>query len=161
VSERGSESGDGWLVLKAYLGVWGVGAVVGAVAAVVLASRTVAVLEWAFGGAMVAGTLIGFPLVYAAVSGLFPKPDGRQLILTLYAVVVGVAGFTGLVIASIGPADLRPPKYLGLIPFPTTPVGMGLYGALTLATVLGVVLALVTVVSWKYVDEPPRSVDEK
>lgn len=75
--------------------------------------------------------------------------SGRRLVLVLYAVVVAIAGFTGFVIGAIGPRDLDP-ELFGVVQLPPTPVGMAAYGALTLATVLGVVLVLVVYVSDRY-----------
>ena len=78
--------------------------------------------------------------------------SGRGVILLLYAVVVAIAGFTGFVIGYIGPRDLDP-QLFGFIAMPPTPLGMAAYGAITLATVLGVVLALVMFVSDRYVND--------
>lgn len=76
--------------------------------------------------------------------------EGPRFVLLLYAALVafsGVAGFlTGIVVA-----DLRPPAYLFLVELPATPLGMAAYGALTIATGLGIPLALVIYVS-EYLD---------
>ena len=144
---------DRWRVLHVYLAVVGASALAGAAAGVVLGTGPVAALRWGYYGAVAGAALVGFPVVFAGMSGLLPRPGSRVLILTLYGVVVGIAGFTGLAIGSFGIADLRPPRYLGLVEFPATPVGLSLYGALTLATVLGVFLGLVEFVSRRYVDE--------
>lgn len=72
--------------------------------------------------------------------------SGHRFVLLLYGLLIafaGVAGFlTGIVVS-----DLSPPAYLFLVEFPATPLGMAAYGALTVATVLGVPLALVIAVS--------------
>jgi len=80
-----------------------------------------------------------------------PGRSGHRVVLLLYAVVVAVAGFTGLVLGYIGPRDLDP-QLFGFIPMPPTPLGMAAYGAITLAVVLGVVIALVVFVSERYVE---------
>ena len=80
-----------------------------------------------------------------------PGWSGRRVILLLYLVVVAIAGFTGFVLGVIGPRDLDP-QLFGFIAMPPTPLGMAAYGAITLATVLGVMLALVVFVSERYVE---------
>ena len=77
--------------------------------------------------------------------------SGHRVILLLYAVVVAIAGFTGFTIGYIRPRDLDP-ELFGFIQLPPTPLGMAAYGAITLAVVLGVVLALVVFVSDRYVE---------
>jgi len=80
-----------------------------------------------------------------------PGRSGRRVILLLYVVVVAIAGFTGFVLGVIGPRDLDP-QLFGFIAMPPTPLGMAAYGAITLATVLGVVLVLVVFVSERYAE---------
>lgn len=78
--------------------------------------------------------------------------SGPRFVVGLYLGLVAVAGVTGaLVAASV--EDLRPPAYLFLVEFPPTPAGMAAYGALTIATVLGIPLALVALVSAYAVEE--------
>jgi hypothetical protein len=80
-----------------------------------------------------------------------PGRSGRRIVLSLYVIVVAIAGFTGFVLGYIGPRDLDP-RLFGVIAMPPTPLGMAAYGAVTLAVVLGVVIALVMVVSRRYVE---------
>ena len=87
----------------------------------------------------------------AAEPAVEPGRSGRQVILLLYLVVVSIAAFTGFVLGYIGPRDLDP-QLFGFIAMPPTPLGMAAYGAITLATVLGVMLALVVFVSERYVE---------
>lgn len=77
--------------------------------------------------------------------------SGRRLVATLYVVVVAIATFTGFVLGVIGPRDLDP-QLFGFIAMPPTPLGMAAYGGITLATVLGVLLVGVMLVSDRYVD---------
>ena len=87
----------------------------------------------------------------AAERAAEPGRSGRGVILLLYVIVVAIAGFTGLVLGFIGPRDLDP-QLFGFIAMPPTPLGMAAYGAITLATVLGVILVLVVFVSERYVE---------
>jgi hypothetical protein len=80
-----------------------------------------------------------------------PGRSGRRVVLLLYVVVVAIAGFTGLVLGYIGPRDLDP-QLFGFVAMPPTPLGMAAYGAITLAVVLGAVIALVVFVSERYVE---------
>ena len=66
--------------------------------------------------------------------------------LFLYAAIVCFTGFVGFLLASIGVAT-EPISFLGLVEFPATPLGLALYGSLTLAAVLGVPLLIVVLVS--------------
>jgi hypothetical protein len=72
--------------------------------------------------------------------------------LVLYLALVSVAGAAGYLTATFVD-NLEPPAYLFLVEFPATQVGFAAYGALTIATVLGVPLLLVIFVS-EYVDDP-------
>lgn len=78
------------------------------------------------------------------------RPQGRRIVLFLYLVVVTVAGLTGYLLGSIGPEGLRSVALFGVVSLPPTPVGLALYGVLTLGVGLGVALALVAYVSDRY-----------
>lgn len=80
-----------------------------------------------------------------------PGRSGRRVVLLLYVVVIAIAGVTGFALGYIGPRDLDP-QLFGFIAMPPTPLGMAAYGAITLAVVLGVVIALVVFVSERYVE---------
>lgn len=71
---------------------------------------------------------------------------GQRIVLVMYGLLVAVAGAFGALLA-LTVENLRPPSYLFLIELPPTPLGMAVYGALTVATVFGVPLALVLLVS--------------
>ncbi|MDS0298219.1 cox cluster protein [Halogeometricum sp. S1BR25-6] len=64
----------------------------------------------------------------------------------LYATLVTVAGAAGLLVG-VFVDGLSAPLFLFLVPFPPTPFGFAAYGALTIALVLGIPLALVVYVS--------------
>jgi hypothetical protein len=72
--------------------------------------------------------------------------SGPYFVLALYVGLVAVAVAAGLLIGSFVD-DLRPPRFLFIVPFPATPLGFAAYGGLTVALVLGVPLALVSYVS--------------
>jgi hypothetical protein len=73
-------------------------------------------------------------------------------VLFLYLALVSVGGAAGYLTATFVD-DLRPPAYLFLVEFPATQLGFTAYGALTIATVLGLPLLLVVYVS-RHVDDP-------
>ena len=77
---------------------------------------------------------------------------GNRIIIALYFIVVAVAGLMGGVIGSIGLRDLEAVSFLGVITFQPTPLGLALYGMLTIGTLLGVLLLLVVGVSRRYID---------
>lgn len=81
---------------------------------------------------------------------------GHRIIVLLYLIVVGVAGFMGAVLGSIGLRDLEAVSFLGLVTFQPTPVGLAAFGMTAVGTVLGVLLVLVVGVSRRYVDEDAR-----
>lgn len=72
------------------------------------------------------------------------------MVLFLYVAVVAITGFTGYLLGSIGPEGIRPVSLFGVVSLPPTPIGLALYGVLTLGVGLGVVLALVAYVSDRY-----------
>lgn len=71
---------------------------------------------------------------------------GRTVVVVLYVAIVAFTGGVGYLLNVLGIAT-ESPKYLGLVPFPATPLGLAAYGALTLATALGIPLLLVIAVS--------------
>lgn len=74
---------------------------------------------------------------------------GPRLVLTLYALLVALSAVFGYVIGLVRPADLDPRLFM-LVELPPTPVGMALYGSLTVAVFLGVGLFLVSYVAREY-----------
>jgi hypothetical protein len=92
------------------------------------------------------------------VSDSAPESDGRtearsgpRFVGFLYVALVCVSGVAGFLVGTFV-EDLRPPRFLFLVPFPPTPAGFAAYGALTVALVLGVPLLLVVVVSTRIDD---------
>lgn len=81
---------------------------------------------------------------------------GNRVVLTIYGVIVLVAGVMGYVLGSIRPKDLDPELFM-LIQLPPTPTGVAIYGMVTVATGLGILLALVVYVSNRDGDGPSES----
>jgi hypothetical protein len=75
--------------------------------------------------------------------------EGTRFVLLLYAALVGLSGVFGYVIGLIRPEDLDPRLFM-LVDLPPTPFGMAIYGSLTVATVLGVLLLGVRYVADRY-----------
>lgn len=72
--------------------------------------------------------------------------DGRRFVLVLYVALVAVSGGIG-VLFTTAVDDPSPPALFFLVELPPTAVGFGLYGAVTVAVVLGVPLLFVVAVS--------------
>lgn len=75
--------------------------------------------------------------------------EGRRLVVALYLIVVGLAAGLGVVIGVVAPRGLDPVLF-GLVGLPPTPLGMAVYGGVTVGTVLGALLLLVVLVSDRY-----------
>jgi hypothetical protein len=79
--------------------------------------------------------------------------SGRRVVATVYLGVVALAGVLGYVLGIILPAQKNVQvAELGPIAFEITPVSFALYGMVMLAVSLGVLLALVQVVSSRFDD---------
>ena len=74
---------------------------------------------------------------------------GKRFVILVYVALVAVTGVFGYIIGLARPADLDP-RLLGVVPLPPTPAGVALYGMLTVALVLGVLLLGVNYVSQRY-----------
>lgn len=72
--------------------------------------------------------------------------SGQKVVVRIYAAIVALAGVMGFVLGTIRPADLQP-ELFGVIDLPPTPLGVALYGAITVAVGLGALLGLVIYVS--------------
>lgn len=77
---------------------------------------------------------------------------GRSVIVTIYIVVVSVAGLMGAAIGSIGLRDLESVSLLGVVTFQPTPVGLAAFGVMTVGVTLGIALGFVVFVSRRYPD---------
>lgn len=72
---------------------------------------------------------------------------GRSFVVALYAIIVTLTGVVGAVLGLAGPDDLTPVRLLGVVELQPTPLGLAVYGAVTVGLILGVPLALVAYVS--------------
>ena len=86
-----------------------------------------------------------------AVSETNRTRPGDRVVVQLYLIIVAIAGVMGFVLGTISPADLEP-ELFGLVALPPTPVGVAIYGIITVGAGLGVLLALVAYVSQRYAD---------
>ena len=80
-----------------------------------------------------------------------PELGGQQFITYFYLLMIAFAALAGYTIGSFGIKGTDP-ELFGLIQLPPTPVGMAAYGALTIATLLGVLFLLVVYVSNRYAE---------
>lgn len=83
--------------------------------------------------------------------------DGPRLVIVLYALLTAIGGVGGVLVATFVDG-LSAPALYAVIPLPPTALGFGVYGAVTIATVLGIPLALVVYVSRRIDD--PNAVDD-
>lgn len=77
---------------------------------------------------------------------------GKRFVVGLYLALVAVSGLLG-VLFTTAVDDPSPPALFFLVELPPTAIGFGLYGAVTVAVVLGVPLLFVVLVS-ALVDDP-------
>lgn len=76
-----------------------------------------------------------------------PRPRrGRRVVLLLYALVVAIAGLLGAILGAARPVGLDP-RLFGVVALPPSPLGVAVYGMVSVGTVLGVVLLFVEYVS--------------
>jgi hypothetical protein len=76
--------------------------------------------------------------------------SGPKVVLAVYFAAIGVAGAMGFLLGMVGPDALRSVRLFFLIEIPPTPLGLAVYGMVTLATILGVLLLAVRFVSQRY-----------
>lgn len=81
---------------------------------------------------------------------------GQRLVVGLYLLIVAFAGVAGYLAATVVD-ELVAPRFLFLVAFPATPVGLAAYGALTVGLVLGILLVSVKLVSERVDDDPDRN----
>ncbi len=80
--------------------------------------------------------------------------SGQRVVVGLYCIIVAFTGVAGYLAASVV-GEINPPRFLFLIEFPATPLGLAAYGALTIGLILGVLLVSVKVVSERVDDASP------
>ncbi|WP_248907772.1 DUF7520 family protein [Halocatena marina] len=80
-----------------------------------------------------------------------PELGGRKFVMYLYVTIVGIAAMAGFTIGSFGIEGLDP-ELFGVIQLPPTAIGMAVYGALTIATLLGSIFLLMIFVSNRYAE---------
>lgn len=71
---------------------------------------------------------------------------GHRVVVAIYVGLIAFAGTMGFVLGIIID-DLQAIALFGLIPIPPTPIGLAVYGAVTIAVALGVLLLLVRYVA--------------
>lgn len=81
------------------------------------------------------------------------RRGGRSFVIAFYALVVALTGAVGAALGAFGPADLTAVTLLGLVELPPSPLGLAVYGVVTVGLALGVPLALVALVSRRVDDE--------
>lgn len=74
-----------------------------------------------------------------------PRISGRRFVLGAYVAFVAFGGVLGFGVGVLLGGDLEATGLLGVVP--PTPLGLALYGAVGMAVVFGVPLALVAYVS--------------
>lgn len=87
------------------------------------------------------------------VTGTF---GGRRFVVALYGLIVALTGVVGAVLGAFGPEDLTPVRLLGILELQPTPLGLAVYGSVTVGLALGVPLALVAYVSRRIDDDSTR-----
>ena len=83
---------------------------------------------------------------------------GRRLVVGIYIGVICFTAVAGYLAAGVV-GEIEPPRFLFLIPFPATQLGLAAYGALTIAVILGVLLFAVTVVADRVDDAAPGAAE--
>lgn len=74
---------------------------------------------------------------------------GSRVVLTVFTVVVLIAGVMGTILGAIRPEDLDP-ELFGVIQLPPTPLGVALFGMITVGVGLGAFIGAVVYVSRRY-----------
>ncbi|MBV0901997.1 DUF7520 family protein [Haloarcula salina] len=77
--------------------------------------------------------------------------SGQGIVVRLYVAIVVLAGVMGFVLGSIRPENLQP-RLFGVLALPPTPLGVAIYGLVTVGVGLGALLALVMYVSARFDD---------
>lgn len=77
---------------------------------------------------------------------LADRVPGQRVVLTVYLVVVGVAGAMGALLGYVNPEGMDPTLFF-LVDLPPTILGMVVFGVTTVGTALGVFLLAVRYVA--------------
>ncbi|MFD1587436.1 cox cluster protein [Halorientalis brevis] len=75
--------------------------------------------------------------------------SGSRVVLTVFTVVVLIAGVMGTILGAIRPEDLDP-ELFGIIQLPPTPLGTALFGMITVGVGLGALIGAVVYISNRY-----------
>lgn len=76
---------------------------------------------------------------------------GDRLVVRLYLIIVALTGVMGYVLGWAS-EEIIPPELFGVIALPPTPVGVAVFGMVTIGTGLGVLLAGVVYVANNFDD---------
>ena len=76
---------------------------------------------------------------------------GDRLVVRLYLIIVALTGVIGYVLGWAS-EEIIPPELFGVIALPPTPVGVAVFGMVTIGTGLGVLLAGVVYVANNFDD---------
>lgn len=82
----------------------------------------------------------------SAVAESAGRVPGRRVVVAIYAGLVAFAAMMGIILGIVV-EDLESVALFGLIPIPPTPIGLAVYGAVTIGVALGVLLLLVVYVA--------------
>lgn len=82
--------------------------------------------------------------------------QGRSLVVGLYVLIVSFAGVVGVLLGAFGPEGMRQVELFGVIELQPTPVGLAIFGMVTIGLFLGILLSLVVFVSERYDDAHPK-----
>jgi len=81
--------------------------------------------------------------------------QGHRLVVRLYLIIVALTGVMGYVLGWATDQSLRPVLF-GVFALPATPVGVAVFGMVTIGLGLGVLLALVVYVANNFDDAAKR-----
>ncbi len=97
-------------------------------------------------------------LILALSKGFYvsSRLEGRSLVVSLYVFIVSFAGVVGVLLGAFGPDGMRPVHLLGVIELQPTPVGLAIFGVVTIGLFFGVLLSLVVFVANRYDDVQPK-----
>lgn len=87
-----------------------------------------------------------------AVSETDTGRPGDSVVVGIYLLVVVLAGLMGFVLGTIRPVQLEPTLF-GVVALPPTPVGVAVYGVVTVGLGLGALLVLVVLVSRLFAED--------